>query len=290
MAEIAYYDGDLSDALTKLDQIMAKLAKAPPGIKSEVLVEAEKKLKEVIDLKKGFSLALRQVTDREEIKSYREVKLHLHQGQLTREVKWAKSETDRNGLFGDAKAKASKVPTGNTDLLNKAQELQGKTEVSLKNTQKMIENSKEVALATGETLREQRNQLNAITEEVMRMDDGVARANKVGAALFHNIDDSYLTTLPSASSCGRSHGEWQRTASFCSLHFSCLLASSASSCTPRPIQTKTRSTCQTKSNPRIRVRADDTSSSSRVGDVGVITNATGINSFINNTQNSITGK
>ncbi|RHY38419.1 hypothetical protein DYB25_002608 [Aphanomyces astaci] len=147
----------------------------------KVLAEAEKKLKEVIDLKKGFSLALRQVTDREDIKTYRE-KNDVYAArveELTREVKWAKTETDRNGLFGDAKAKAAKVPTGNTDMLNKAQELQGKTEVSLKNTQKMIENSKEVALATGETLREQRNQLNAITEEVMRMDDGVARANKV---------------------------------------------------------------------------------------------------------------
>ncbi|CAK4612303.1 hypothetical protein LEN26_008145 [Aphanomyces euteiches] len=181
MAEIAYYDGDLSDALTKLDQIMAKLAKAPPGVKSEVLAEAEKKLKEVIDLKKGFSLALRQVTDREDLKTYRE-KNDVYTArveELTREVKWAKSETERNGLFGDAKAKASKAPTGNAEMLNKAQELQTKTESSLKNTQKMVESSKEVALATGEVLREQRNQLNAITEEVMRMDDGIARANKL---------------------------------------------------------------------------------------------------------------
>jgi len=37
MAEINYYDGDLSDALEKLDKIMEKLAKAPPVIKAEVL-------------------------------------------------------------------------------------------------------------------------------------------------------------------------------------------------------------------------------------------------------------
>jgi len=34
-------------------------------------------------------------------------------------------------------------------------------------------------LATGEQLREQRNQINAITEEVMKMDDNVTRAIKV---------------------------------------------------------------------------------------------------------------
>ncbi|ETV79949.1 hypothetical protein H257_07146 [Aphanomyces astaci] len=255
MAEIAYYDGDLSDALTKLDQIMAKLSKAPPGVKSEVLAEAEKKLKEVIDLKKGFSLALRQVTDREDIKTYRE-KNDVYAArveELTREVKWAKTETDRNGLFGDAKAKAAKVPTGNTDMLNKAQELQGKTEVSLKNTQKMIENSKEVALATGETLREQRNQLNAITEEVMRMDDGVARANKLMRTFTRRMATDRLILF------------------FTFLVFAGIVGIIVYS-KANPNQTTFYVPDQVKPP-----------------DPGVIANATGINTFINNTLNSITG-
>ncbi|EQC37995.1 hypothetical protein SDRG_04425 [Saprolegnia diclina VS20] len=181
MAEINYYDGDLSEALSTLDGIMARLAKAPPAVRGEVLAEAEKKLKEVVDLKKGYTLALRQVTDREEIKVFRE-KNDVYAArveELTREVKWAKSETERNGLFGDAKVNAAKMPTGNREMLGKAQEIQTKTEISLKNTQKMVEASKDVALATGEVLREQRNQINAITEEVMRMDDGLVRANKL---------------------------------------------------------------------------------------------------------------
>jgi hypothetical protein len=36
MAEISYYDADLSDAIEKLNEMMGKLAKAPPGIKPEV--------------------------------------------------------------------------------------------------------------------------------------------------------------------------------------------------------------------------------------------------------------
>ncbi|OQS05356.1 hypothetical protein THRCLA_20646 [Thraustotheca clavata] len=181
MAEINYYDGDLSEALTCLDELMAKLSKAPAGLRGQVLIEAEKKLKEVVDLKKGFSLALRQVTDREEIKLYRE-KNDVYTArveELTREVKWAKSETERNGLFGDAKQNTAKSPTGNREMLNAAQDLQTKTEISLKNTQKMVDASKDVAMATGEVLREQRNQINAITEEVMRMDDSLLRANKL---------------------------------------------------------------------------------------------------------------
>jgi len=59
-------------------------------------------------------------------------------------VKWAKSETERNGLFGDARANAMSVPTGNKEMLNKALDIQNKTEQSLKSTQKMVESSKEV--------------------------------------------------------------------------------------------------------------------------------------------------
>lgn len=38
MAEISYYDADLTDAIEKLNELMGKLAKAPPGIKPEVSV------------------------------------------------------------------------------------------------------------------------------------------------------------------------------------------------------------------------------------------------------------
>lgn len=36
MAEISYYDADLTDAIEKLNELMGKLAKAPPGVKPEV--------------------------------------------------------------------------------------------------------------------------------------------------------------------------------------------------------------------------------------------------------------
>jgi hypothetical protein len=36
MAEISYYDADLTDAIDKLNDMMGKLAKAPPGVRPEV--------------------------------------------------------------------------------------------------------------------------------------------------------------------------------------------------------------------------------------------------------------
>lgn len=36
MAEISYYDADLTDAIEKLNELMGKLTKAPPGVKPEV--------------------------------------------------------------------------------------------------------------------------------------------------------------------------------------------------------------------------------------------------------------
>lgn len=107
--------------------------------------------------------------------------------ELAGEVKWAKTEQERNGLFGargpDADARAGGPGGGgqlsNADYLNKAVDVQKKTEQSLVSTAKMVEQSKEVAIATGEQLREQRQQIVTITDEVMRMEDSLTRADKL---------------------------------------------------------------------------------------------------------------
>lgn len=106
--------------------------------------------------------------------------------ELTEEVKWAKAEHERSGLFGDrtplggpAKGGGAGGQMGNKEMLNKAVDIQKKTEKSLVSTQKMVESSKEVAIATGEQLREQRQQIVQITDEVMRMEDNLQRADKL---------------------------------------------------------------------------------------------------------------
>lgn len=185
MAEIGYYDADLTDALDKLNEIMGKLAKAPPSAKPEFLGMAEVKLKEVIELRKGYQLALRQAP-RDQQRSYREKfeELNTRVEELNGEVKWARSEYERNGLFGDRLAGGpagalGSGPLSNREVLDKALNVQKKTEKSLVNTQKMVQASKEVAVATGEQLREQREQIVTITDDVMRMEDSLARADKL---------------------------------------------------------------------------------------------------------------
>lgn len=102
--------------------------------------------------------------------------------ELCGEVKWAKNEHERNGLFGgrtSSGGNSRKTQMSNQEMLDKSVEVQKKTEKSLVSTQKMIQESKEVAIATGEQLREQRQQIVTITDEVMRMEDNLQRADKL---------------------------------------------------------------------------------------------------------------
>lgn len=102
--------------------------------------------------------------------------------ELCGEVRWAKNEHERNGLFGGRTSSGGngrKAQMSNQEMLDKSVEVQKKTEKSLVSTQKMIQESKEVAIATGEQLREQRQQIVTITDEVMRMEDNLQRADKL---------------------------------------------------------------------------------------------------------------
>ncbi|KAE9023718.1 hypothetical protein PR003_g11629 [Phytophthora rubi] len=184
MAEISYYDADLSDAIEKLNDLMGKVAKAPPGVRPEMLAMADVKLKEMMELKKGFQLALRQAP-RDQVVAFRE-KFEEHCArveELSSEFRWAKAEQERNGLFGDrAAASAGARVTnglGNKELLDKTVDIQSKTEQSLMSTAKMVEQSKEVAAATAEVLRGQREHIVEITDAVMGIEDSLQRADRL---------------------------------------------------------------------------------------------------------------
>ncbi|KAL3661870.1 hypothetical protein V7S43_013163 [Phytophthora oleae] len=184
MAEISYYDADLSDAIEKLNELMGKVAKAPPGVRPEMLAMAEVKLKEMVELKKGFQLALRQAP-RDQVVAFRE-KFEEHCArveELSSEFRWAKAEQERNGLFGDrAAASAAGARTtglGNKELLDKTLDIQSKTEQSLMSTAKLVEQSKDVAAATAEALRGQREHIVEITDAVMGIEDSLQRADKL---------------------------------------------------------------------------------------------------------------
>uniref|UniRef100_A0A7S0G6V6 t-SNARE coiled-coil homology domain-containing protein n=1 Tax=Proboscia inermis TaxID=420281 RepID=A0A7S0G6V6_9STRA len=64
-------------------------------------------------------------------------------------------------------------------LLGEASKLQDKTSDSLGNTKRMIEESKNVGMETMEELRRQRDQLNTIDEEAMKIEDNLVRADRL---------------------------------------------------------------------------------------------------------------
>ncbi|GMF28943.1 unnamed protein product [Phytophthora lilii] len=145
MAEISYYDADLSDAIEKLNDLMGKVAKAPPGVRPEHCARVE---------------------------------------ELSSEFRWAKAEQERNGLFGDRVAASASGARntnglGNKELLDKTIDIQSKTEQSLMSTAKMVEASKDVAAATAEVLRGQREHIVEITDAVMGIEDSLQRADKL---------------------------------------------------------------------------------------------------------------
>jgi SNARE protein len=108
-----------------------------------------------------------------------------HALRLESELKWAKTEGGKKELFGTQSAK----PGGGTDgmsaveegdqMLRDAEGIQDKTEQSLIHSRQMVEATKEVGQATIEELHRQRNQIKDITEEVMQIEDNLARADKL---------------------------------------------------------------------------------------------------------------
>ncbi|KAF4321153.1 hypothetical protein BBO99_00004381 [Phytophthora kernoviae] len=185
MAEISYYDADLSDAIEKLNDLMGKVAKAPPGVRPEMLAMAEVKLKEMVELKKGFQLAMRQAP-RDQVAAFRE-KFEEHCArveELSSEFRWAKAEQERSGLFGDRAAASAPGARGtngmgNKEVLDRTVDVQSKTEQSLMSTAKMVEQSKDVAAATAEVLRSQRDHIVEITDAVMGIEDSLQRADRL---------------------------------------------------------------------------------------------------------------
>lgn len=129
---------------------------------------------EIRDLEKGFTLSLRQLTSSIDSAHYRkrlsEYKKQIH--EVSNDIQWNKSNATRieNG---------ENVHMNNDQTLQAALVIQDKTKDSLRSTQQMIENSKQIASATTQKLEEHSVQIGNITDQVMNMDDLLTRSDKV---------------------------------------------------------------------------------------------------------------
>ena len=107
---------------------------------------------------------------------------------LVADCKAIEAENNRGELFvggedGNVDTNGMSGEEAGDRMLREASALQDKTQDSLANTKQMIAQSKEVGMATLEELERQRGVLENIDREVDRVDDNLARAEKLVSAI-----------------------------------------------------------------------------------------------------------
>eukprot|EP00565_Helicotheca_tamesis_P002218 CAMPEP_0185733740 /NCGR_PEP_ID=MMETSP1171-20130828/20387_1 /TAXON_ID=374046 /ORGANISM="Helicotheca tamensis, Strain CCMP826" /LENGTH=253 /DNA_ID=CAMNT_0028403543 /DNA_START=87 /DNA_END=848 /DNA_ORIENTATION=- len=182
MTDIQYWDDTLTDEIESISAILHSV----PNIRNDMekkaaLDRAEKSLRSAQGSKRSYKMESRLVPDPNQRRQY-ENRLAEHEqtlASLTSDLKALKSGTQRGELFVGA-------DTGNSDpdqtgdaLLNEAHGLQDKTQASLDNTKQMVAASKEVGMATIEELERQRQTIQNIDDEAMRIEDNLQRADKL---------------------------------------------------------------------------------------------------------------
>lgn len=154
--------------------------------------ECEKKMDKIRKCRKNLSLELTQVKDRAERAQYLSETKYLDEklAVLTKQLQTTKQL--RNKLELVQGSTSPKDPYGadgksNDELLEGANKIQDLTFDSLGRTRIMIEQSKEIGLATVDELRRQRVQIVDIDEEIDHLDSHVSRAEKLVANFTKRI-------------------------------------------------------------------------------------------------------
>jgi len=96
------------------------------------------------------------------------------------DLKWAESEGERRDLLDGARTRETDPNKMDGDtLVKEAKGVQDKTLDALKRTAYTLGETKEVGLATATTLQQQSDQIKGVTEEMMRINDKLKRADKL---------------------------------------------------------------------------------------------------------------
>lgn len=185
-ADIDYWKDSISNDIEVVRSIIRSIPTDSLDQKAS-LDNAERRLRSIKGNTRSFKAEIRLLADPSERNSYKAELKRYEQtvAELTAEIKNMRSEGNREALFIGANGDGG--PDGIEDnpvaagdaLLNDASRLQDKTQESLLNTQKMIAESKEVGMGTVEELQRQREQLNNIDKDVMRMENSLDRADKL---------------------------------------------------------------------------------------------------------------
>ncbi|KAJ8608805.1 hypothetical protein CTAYLR_009041 [Chrysophaeum taylorii] len=141
---------------------------------AEGIERCESALKNARTKKKSFALELRLVRDRE-VKAQYGSKM----AALDAQCEEVEAAISRARLLEGAAAHEVSSGNGNLDYLEAADRLQDQTEESLGRTLKLVEASREVGESTLSEQQRQREQLTKISDDVTRIEDNLARADKL---------------------------------------------------------------------------------------------------------------
>jgi SNARE protein len=153
--------------------------------RASALSEADEQLKGAQGTKRSLKMEIRLVPDVSERRRLEGglQKMDQELRTLRADYRALQAEEDRGALFvngggGDEEGDEDPTRAGN-NMLNEAAALQDKTQDSLSNTRNMIAASKEVGISTLEELHRQREVISNIDKAADRLDDNLARAEKL---------------------------------------------------------------------------------------------------------------
>jgi SNARE protein len=148
---------------------------------------ADKKLQSAQGTKRSYKMEIRLLPKGTQRMHYESL-LAQHDAalsELSGDLHALRESSSRDQLFLGAKYdkktdtdKMDSVEAGNA-VLKDASRLQDKTQDALDRTKRMVEDSKEIGRVTLEELQRQREKISNIDTEVQRMDDNLARADKL---------------------------------------------------------------------------------------------------------------
>lgn len=176
MTDIDHWKCELATAVEEHAEQIANFQEAIDENDPQEEIEKEAKLCEaklsrIREVKKSFGLELRLMTDKEGKKMYQKLQSDLDATVQSNIKKFndLKSRSNKKELTG--KPIQNQLPESiagktNDEVLAATHVIQDKTLESLARTQEMIEMSKEVGTSTIEQLRQQKDQIVDITEDV----------------------------------------------------------------------------------------------------------------------------
>jgi hypothetical protein len=186
--DIQYWDDTLSEEIQVIQSHLDRLPGLADGMeKAAAIDKLKKKIRGAKGTKRSFKMEIRLVQDVNQRRKYESRLASLDQQlqALVADCKAIEAENKRGELFlggedgGGGDGNGMSGEEAGDRMLKEANALQDKTQDSLANTKSMIAQSKEVGMSTLEELERQRGVIENIDREVDRVDDNLARAEKL---------------------------------------------------------------------------------------------------------------